>query len=120
MRPTIFVEPVVYFATMTSMIVSAVRTKKMTKYSFLLCAPDMLPLSDEVDEGEHQDPHQIDEVPEQSGDLDVVRARVRPVGELPRQRLEEDHGQVGDAGEHVQAVKAGGDEEGGPHLVDGE
>src|SRR6516164_11060664 len=102
-----------YFSA-TSIPVSTVRTKKMTMYSFLLCPP-LIVSSDQIDEGEDQDPHQVDEVPEQPGDLDVVRARVRPVGVLAHRGLDRDHRQVGHAREHVEPVKAGRDEEGRPH-----
>src|SRR5262245_57553841 len=97
----------------TSRPVSTVRSTKMTKYSFLLCAAMVLRPSDQVDEREHPDPHRVDEVPEQPGELDHVAARLRPVGELAPERQDQDHREIADPGEDVQAVESGGDEEGG-------
>src|SRR5262249_46224325 len=98
------------WATPTSSTVSNARTPKMTKYSLrlTLCPPDMPPRSsgcgDEVNEGEDQDPDQVDEVPEETDDLDLARA---PAVVFPAQGVDEDDGQVANAGEHVAAVEAG-------------
>src|SRR5437879_5292421 len=74
-----------------------------------MCAIDRLPLlgtrcgGDEVHEREHDDPDEVDEVPEEAGDLDVV---VLAALELAEERTDEGHRQKDDAGEHVATVKA--------------
>src|SRR2546428_581640 len=72
--------------------------------------PSSAPRSgDEVDEGEDQDPDQVDEVPVETDDFDgaVVLRGVRPLG-----GTDEDAEQVDDAGQNVAAVEPGQDEEG--------
>src|SRR6185369_10951223 len=64
------------YTTPTSRIVRTKRTTKIIQYSLrLTCA--MVGLlgvgrGNQINEGKNDDPHQIDEVPEQARDLDVV------------------------------------------------
>ena len=60
----------------------------------------------EVDEGEDEDPDEVDEAPVQPEELDVVSARVAT------EVLREDGEDVEDANEHVEAVVAGDGVEG--------
>src|SRR4051794_3257149 len=62
----------------------------------------------EVNEGEDQNPHQVDEVPEQAYQLD--RAVIALVV-FAAHRADENGRQVADPGEDVAAVKAGDDVE---------
>ena len=64
---------------------------------------------EEVEDGEHEDPNQIDEMPEKTGDLDAV-GHVLGIAEVELFAEEEEIGEDDDAGENVQAVQAGDQE----------
>src|SRR6516164_10956673 len=70
--------------------------------------------SDEIHEREDEDPDEIDEVPVQRGDLDLVVVVGRVLAE---RRAPENGAQVADAGEDVHPVEAGQDEERGSEEV---
>src|SRR2546430_9656066 len=63
---------------------------------------------DEIDEGEDQDPDQVDEVPEQAHRLDHVAVDAAGRAQPPPGDAEEEH-----ARPHRQPREAGGDQEGG-------
>src|ERR1700712_5359192 len=65
-------------------------------------------LRQEVDDGEDHDPHHVDEVPVETGDLDPFGVALRDAAlhREPPQRHQPD-----DADEHVRAVDAGEEEE---------
>src|SRR4051812_9335787 len=63
----------------------------------------------EVDEGEDQDPHEIDKVPEQAGDFDSV---VVSVVVFAHHRADEHDAEVNSPRQNVHPVKARGDVEG--------
>src|SRR5437773_751111 len=92
----------------TSSPVRTARTTKMIRYSFRFTWAIVLSLRDEVDEREHQDPDQVDEVPEQTDDLDAVVVVVV----VAAHGLAEDDREVDDAGEDVHPVEARRHEEG--------
>src|SRR5579871_1093154 len=71
-------------------------------------------LLQEVDEGEDEDPDEIDEVPVEGGDLDLAVALRRVLAE---EAAREDHAQVHDPREHVHPVEPGEDEKGGAEEV---
>src|SRR5579875_21339 len=71
-------------------------------------------LLQEVDEREHEDPDEVDEVPVEGGDLDLA---VVLGGVLAEERADENRPQVHDAREDVHAVEAGEDEEGGAEEI---
>src|SRR4030095_15609321 len=116
-----------------SPISSAVRIASQTKIwmyrrsSWTICsgvmvcaAMAMLPSAralQEIDEREDEDPDEIDEVPVETGDLDL---RVVLRREPSRQADQQDDAQVNDATEDVHAVKAGQDEERGAEVVLGD
>src|SRR5262249_5294633 len=83
-------------------------TTKMTMYCLRsTCAIELASRwagRDQVDECKHQDPDEIDEVPEQAADLDVV---VVAVIVLAHRDANEHDDEVRGSGEHVEPVEAG-------------
>src|SRR5579862_5403265 len=74
------------------------------------CMSDMALSSswDEVDDREDDDPHDVDEVPVEAGDLDHLGPGLR---DLAADRHAHQRQQHQDAERHVHAVEAGEDEE---------
>src|SRR5581483_2021224 len=108
--------------TPSSSAVSTASQKKTCRYrrcswasSSAVCA--MKGPLDQIDEREHENPDEIDEVPVERDDLDRV-AVVRRVRAL--ERAHEDAGEVHDAREDVAAVEAGQDEERRTEVVLGD
>src|SRR5512133_1375500 len=66
---------------------------------------DMTASRHEVDEGEDEDPHEVDEAPVEAQQLDLVR------GGAAAEVLREDGGDVDDADEDVEPVEPGDDVE---------
>src|SRR3954463_8248978 len=78
--------------------------------SLIRCASSL----NEIYHGKDDDPHDVDEMPVQAGDLDghgVCRA------ELAAQRLNPQRQQPDDADRHVRAVGSGENEKGGPEEI---
>src|SRR5215213_5455655 len=73
------------------------------------------PLADQVDDGEDDDPHHVDEVPVQAGDLDHLGPGRR---QGPPQRHDHEAQQDEDPDGHVDAVEPGQDVEGRALEVD--
>src|SRR5262245_1431901 len=80
--------------------------------------------SPEIKEGEDEYPHQIDEVPVQAHDLDVLvmalpaREKAAPLDvEVASPDLSRDHDQEDHADRHVGAVEAGDHEEARTELL---
>src|SRR5437868_11662393 len=105
------------YETPTSTTVSTNSTKKMTRYCRARDTPRCAPVpvgdslisatrGDQIDDGEDQDPDQIDEMPEQAQQLDLGGGRL-----LAQPAHERDQDVEGPA-QHVRAVKAGDHVEG--------
>src|SRR5262245_59658761 len=90
-------------AAATVATVSAIRQRKMTRYTRQEtgCGSDISVTSQQVEEGEEEDPHDVDEVPVEPSEFDgrVPAGRVASAAGVPGQERQD-----GQPGDHVQGV----------------